>query len=66
MPQQPFRQVLCVHLLTCLTIYLASPKTNVMASTIVQIVTELAVSIEKIVMPCSRNKVRILSAKDEF
>ena len=31
-------------------------KAPVMASTIVDMVTEMAVSIEKIVIPCSRNK----------
>ena len=43
-----------------------SPKTPVIASTMVQIVIERAVSTEKMVMPCSRNKVRIFSAKDYF
>ena len=33
---------------------------------IVEIVIERAVRIEKMVIPCSRNKVRILSAKDVF
>ena len=36
------------------------PKTHVMASTIVEMVIESAVSIEKIVLPCSRNKVSLL------
>ena len=40
------------------------PKAPVMARTIVEIVIERAVSIENMVIPCSRNKVRILSAKD--
>ena len=43
-----------------------SPKTPVIASTMVQIVIERAVSTEKMVMPCSRHKVRIFSAKDYF
>ena len=42
------------------------PKTPVIERTIVEIVIENAVSIENIVMPCSRNKVRILSPKDVF
>ena len=42
------------------------PKTPVIASTIVEIVIERAVSIENIVIPCSRKRVRILSAKDVF
>ena len=42
------------------------PKTPVIASTIVELVIERAVSIEKIVIPCSRNKVRIFSADDLF
>ena len=42
------------------------PKTPVMARTIVQTVIERTVSIENIVMPCSLNKVRILSANDAF
>ena len=41
-------------------------KTPVMPSTIVQIVIEKAVSIENIVILCSRNKVRIFSANDVF
>ena len=41
-------------------------KTPVMASTIVEIVIEMTTRIENMVMPCSRNKVRILSAKDVF
>ena len=40
------------------------PKTPVMARTIAEIVIERSVSIENIVMPCSRNKVRILSPRD--
>ena len=43
---------------------LPPPKTHVMARTIVEIVIERAVSIENIVIPCSLNKVRILSARD--
>ena len=39
---------------------------NLLPSTIVEINIEGAVSIENIVMPCSRNKVGILSAKDAF
>ena len=42
------------------------PKTPMMANTIVEIVIEKAVTIENMVMPCSRNKVRILSANDVF
>ena len=45
----------------------ASPppqKIPVMASIIVEIVIEKAVSFENILMPCSENKVRILSAND--
>ena len=42
------------------------PKTRVMARAIVEIVIERAVSIENMVMLCSRNKVRILSAKGVF
>ena len=42
------------------------PKTPVKASTIVEMVIERAVTIEKIVVPCSRNKVQNLSAKDVF
>ena len=45
---------------------LPPPKTPVKASTIVEMVIERAVTIEKIVVPCSRNKVRNLSAKDVF
>ena len=45
---------------------LPPPKAPVMARTIVEIVIEKAVSIENIVLPCSRNKVRILSANDVF
>ena len=40
------------------------PDIPVMASTIVEIVIEKAVSTENIVMPRSRNKVQILSAND--
>ena len=42
------------------------PKAPVIARTIVEMVIERAVRIENMVMPCSRNKVRILSAKDVF
>ena len=42
------------------------PKTPVIARTIFEIVIESAVSIENSVMPCSRNKVRIVSANDVF
>ena len=45
---------------------LPPPKTPVMASTIVEMVIERAVSIENMVMPCSRNKVQILSTEDVF
>ena len=41
-------------------------KIPVISSAIVKIVIKREVSIESIVMPCSRNKVRILSAKDLF
>ena len=41
-------------------------KTPQIATAIVEIVTERAVNIENIVMPWSRNKVQILSAKDVF
>ena len=40
------------------------PKTSVMARAIVEMAIERAVSIEDMVMPCSRNKVRIFSAKN--
>ena len=43
---------------------LPPPKALVMTRTIVAMVTEKGVNIENIVIPCSRNKVRILSAKD--
>ena len=43
---------------------LPSPKTPSMARTIVAMFIERVISIEKIVMPCSLNRVRILSAKD--
>ena len=42
------------------------PKTPVIARTIVEMVIERAVRIENMVMPCSRNKARILSVKDVF
>ena len=41
-------------------------KAPVMASTIVEIVIEKTVSIENIVMSCSRNRVRFLSTNDVF
>ena len=41
-------------------------KTPVITRTIVEIVIERAVSIENIVIPCSRKRVRILSANDLF
>ena len=41
-------------------------KTSVIDRTIVETVIERAVGIENIVIPCSRNKVRILSANDVF
>ena len=37
-----------------------------MARTIVEIVIEKAVNIENMVMPCSRNRARIISANDVF
>ena len=43
---------------------LSPPKTPVMARTIIEIVIERAVSIENIVIPCSLNKVQILSANN--
>ena len=43
---------------------LPPPKTPAMARTIVEIVIERAVSIENIVIPCSLNRVWILSARD--
>ena len=45
---------------------LPPPKAPVISSTIVEIDIERAVSIGNMVMPCSRNMVRILSAKDAF
>ena len=42
------------------------PKAPVIARTIVEIVTERAVSIENIVIPCSRKKIQIISANDVF
>ena len=42
------------------------PKTPVIASTIVEIVIERAVIIEYMVIPYSRKRVRVLSAKDVF
>ena len=42
------------------------PKTHVIARTNVQIVIESAVRIGNMVVPCSRNKARIVSAKDVF
>ena len=46
--------------------YPPSPKTPIIASTIVEMVIERAVSIAVIAVsiPCSQNKVQILSAKD--
>ena len=43
---------------------LPPPKTPVMTRTIVEMVIERAVSIENMVIPCSRNKVRIISVND--
>ena len=44
--------------------YLPSPqKTPVIASTVVEIVTDGVVSVDTIVIPCSQNKVRILPVK---
>ena len=43
-----------------------SPKTPVIARKIIKIVIEWAVSTEKIVMLCSRNRIRILFAIDVF
>ena len=40
------------------------PKTPVMARTVATMVIEKAVNIENMVILCSRNRVRILSAKD--
>ena len=40
------------------------PKTPVIARTIFEIVIEKAIKIEKVVMPCSLNRVQILSNKD--
>ena len=42
------------------------PKTPVIGRTVVEIVIERAVSIENMVMPCSLNRIRVLSAKDVF
>ena len=42
------------------------PKTSVTATIILEIVIERAVSIDAILIHCSQNKVRILSAKDAF
>ena len=42
------------------------PKVPIIARTTVEIVIEKAVSIENIVIPCTRNKVWILSAKEVF
>ena len=41
-------------------------KTPTMAKTIVEIVIEKAVSNENMVTPCSRKRIRILSANDVF
>ena len=45
---------------------LPSPKTSSMARATVAMVIERAVNIEAMVTPCSRNKIRIFSAKDVF
>ena len=42
------------------------PKTPVMARKIVEIVIERAVKIENMVIPCSQNKVQIISTNDVF
>ena len=42
------------------------PETPVMARTIVAIIIEKAASIEDMVIPCSLNRVQILSSKDVF
>ena len=42
------------------------PKTPVKAMTIVEIVIKRVGSIQNMVIPCSENKVRILSANDIF
>ena len=41
-------------------------KTRVIARTVIEMVIQKAIRIENMVIPCSRNKVRILSAKDVF
>ena len=43
-----------------------TPKVPVIAIIIVEMVTERAVNTGNVVMPCSRNKIPILSAKDVF
>ena len=67
-----------MYLLACLTIFFKTPssfdgespvptpplKTPLIARIIVEIVIERAVSIENMVIPCSRIKVQILSARD--
>ena len=40
------------------------PKTPVIETAIVNMIIERAVSIDSIVIPCSRNKIQTLSAKD--
>ena len=45
-------------------VLLPPPKTPVTARTIVEMFIEMTVSIGAIVIPCSSNRVRILSAKD--
>ena len=42
------------------------PKAPVIAKTIVEMIIERAVSIENMVIPCSQNKVQILSANEVF
>ena len=80
MLQQPFLQFFWGRLPACLVIFsrplclfvekllslCPPPKTPVIASIIVEIISERAVSIENIVIPCSRNRVLILTPKDVF
>ena len=40
------------------------PKAPVIRSTIAKMVIEIAVGIDTLVIPCSRNKVQTISAKD--
>ena len=47
-------------------VHLPPPKAPVIARAIAEMVIEKVVRIENMVMPCSRNKVQILSAKDVF